>query len=384
MTTPKRPPSDYPFTSEEVSYYSKLLREGKFTEAMERVFIGREKTWEEMLRRGERISIAHLWQQLDRDNPAAVVQGYPGMGKSTLMARLTLHMARCGLGLPDPTMGQPLYTSYPSSSAPVPVLLLLKDYAIELEKALKEAAELPLLSYLKVATDRLHMPGLFEYLYVCLQQGRCLVMLDGLDEVSELDIRKHVKQEIESFILDFRDKGKDSFNRFLVTSRVAGYDVVALSDYLHFTVAELTAKQIEDFLPRWCRASVQRDVFPATGERHEREEAIQREAEVMRRRLSQAIRSHPGAQKLAENPLLLTLLAVMQQNSIVLPERRVELYTVVTKTLLENRNKIKDIEPIPEALAIQRLGPIAYTMQESGNSFARQHDVKETLRAIIQ
>ncbi len=139
------------------------------------------------------------------------------------MARLTLHMARCGLGLPDPTMGQPLYTSYPSSSAPVPVLLLLKDYAIELEKALKEAAELSLLSYLKVVTDRLHMPGLFEYLHACLQQGRCLVMLDGLDEVSELDTRKRVKQEIESFILDFRDKGKDSFNRFLVTSNVMSF-----------------------------------------------------------------------------------------------------------------------------------------------------------------
>jgi predicted NACHT family NTPase len=57
---------------------------------------------------------------------------------------------------------------------------------------------------------------------------------------------------------------------------------------------------------------------------------------------------------------------------------------VVTRTLLENRNLIKNIKPIPEAQAIQRLGPIAYTMQKSGNSFARQRDVKEALRDIIQ
>lgn len=62
----------------------------------------------------------------------------------------------------------------------------------------------------------------------------------------------------------------------------------------------------------------------------------------------------------------------------------VELYTVVTKTLLENRNLAKDLKPIPETQAIQRLGPIAFKMQETENSFARQKEVKAALYEIIK
>lgn len=159
--------------------------------------------------------------------------------------------------------------------------------------------------------------------------------------------------------------------------------MVAFGDYLHFTIAELTPEQIADFLPRWCRASVRRESAGGGQSEQEREEMIDREARQMAERLSAAVEAHPGVRQLAENPLLLVLLAVMHQNSIELPKQRVELYTVVTRTLLENRNLIKNIKPIPEAKAIQRLGPIAYTMQKSGNSFARQRDVKEELKKII-
>jgi predicted NACHT family NTPase len=179
------------------------------------------------LKKGGKVSIAQLWWQLTRNTPVAVIQGYPGMGKSTLMARLTLHMARCGTNQPDPSMGNQLETS---RSSPLPILLLLKDYAIELEKAMAMSADLPLINYLQIAIDRLHIPGLFAFIQTCLEKGRCLIMLDGLDEVSELQTRKRVKQAIETFILDYRDTSQTGFNRFLITSRVAGYDVIAFSD----------------------------------------------------------------------------------------------------------------------------------------------------------
>lgn len=43
----------------------------------------------------QRISLNDLWAGLTRDCPGAVIQGYPGMGKSTLLASLALYMARC-------------------------------------------------------------------------------------------------------------------------------------------------------------------------------------------------------------------------------------------------------------------------------------------------
>ncbi len=378
MFLPKRLPSDYPITREEFTRYREMLKNEQFSEEMERVFLGTEKTWLNILKKGEQINIAEFWQQLTSTTPVAVLQGYPGMGKSTLMARLTLHFARCGSNQLDPSMGNQLE---PPQTTPVPVLLLLKEYAIEVEKALALSSDLSLIDYMKIAIDQFHIPDLFTFIQTCLENGRGLIIFDGLDEVSELNIRKRVKQAIETFILDHRDTSTTHFNRFLITSRVAGYDVITFSDYLHFTIAELTPEQISNFLPRWCRASIQRGA--AFSER-EHEETIIRDAELMARRLSNAVKMHQGVGQLAQNPLLLTLLATMQQNSIELPRQRVELYIVVTRTLLENRNIAKDLQPIPETQAIQRLGPIAFQMQESGNSFARQKDVKASLRETIK
>ncbi len=73
----------------------------------------------------------------------------------------------------------------------------------------------------------------------------------------------------------------------------------------------------------------------------------------------------------------------MQQNSITLPRQRVELYSTVTSTLLENRNIAKNLTPIPEAEAVKRLGPLAFKMQDKGNSFALESDVKQSLTDTI-
>jgi hypothetical protein len=378
MFLPKRLPSDYPITREEFTCYREMLKNGQFSEEMERVFLGTEKTWVNILKKGDQINIVEFWQQLTSTTPVAVIQGYPGMGKSTLMARLTLHFARCGSDQLDPSMGNRLESSH---ATPIPVLLLLKEYAIELEKALALSTDLSLIDYIKIVTDQFHIPDLFAFFQTCLENGRCLIIFDGLDEVSELHIRKRVKQAIETFILDHRDNSTTRFNRFLITSRVAGYDVIAFSDYLHFTIAELTPEQISNFLPRWCLASIQRGTVFA-GREHK--ETVTRDAELMAKRLSNAVKMHQGVGQLAQNPLLLTLLATMQQNSIELPRQRVELYIVVTRTLLESRNIAKDLQPIPETQVIQRLGPIAFQMQESGNSFARQKDVKASLRETIK
>ena len=375
---PKQMSSDYPLSGEEYADYRELLRRGVLTEEMERILIEFEKKWEALYKKDERISIAQLWQSLDRNNPAAVIQGYPGMGKSTLMTRLALHLARLGLNKPDPMMGQPLYQGTPTDSRLLPILLLLKDYATELKRALDISEDLSLLDYVRMVTERISLAGLFPFLQECLNQGRCLIMLDGLDEVSELTLRKQVKQRLRAFILDHRDSSKTCFNRFLITSRVAGYDIVAFADYLHYTIAPLIPEQIQDFLPRWCQASVRQ------GGHSETEEVLAQESHETARKLSAAMQTNQGVRTLAENPLMLTLLAVMQQNSIELPRQRVELYTAVVKTLLENRNLAKELNPIPEALAIQRLGPIAYRMQETENGFARRREVEASLRNTIK
>jgi hypothetical protein len=94
-----RPRTDYPLSDTELEQYRHYLAQRTASSDsglrdLERIIVDAERDWQSVLKQSDRISIADMWQQLTREQPAAVIQGYPGMGKSTLMERLSLHMAR--------------------------------------------------------------------------------------------------------------------------------------------------------------------------------------------------------------------------------------------------------------------------------------------------
>jgi predicted NACHT family NTPase len=233
------------------------------------------------------------------------------MGKSTLMERLTLYMTRRSLGVSDngipghERIGPPL----------IPILLRLGEFAL----ASEELPGLKLEQHLINVLAKFDIAGLDTFMIEqCLKKGRCLVLFDGLDEVSKPGTREQVQVAIKEFIRFYRNTPKES-NRFIITSRIAGYDQDAFPTYAHFTVAELTPKQIDNFLPRWCKANVRRSLRGSIGDANGAEhKEISKEANQRVADLRNAIQGHKAVQELAENPLLLTLLAVMQQNSIVL------------------------------------------------------------------
>lgn len=215
-----------------------------------------------------------------------------------------------------------------------------------------------------------------------LQAGTCFVLFDGLDEVSDPKRREHVQDEIRAFVKKYWTDDEKTFNRFLITSRVAGYDQHAFPDYPHYIIAELSEEQIDAFIPRWCRANVQR-ARNVSASALEQDPALQQEVQRREQELRTALSENQSVRELAENPLLLTLLAVMQQNSIELPRRRVKLYDTVTYTLLENRNIAKKLDTVPVVQALKYLGPLAFQMQDANNSLARLQDVLAALTTAI-
>lgn len=367
---PNRPSTDYPPTDEQLKHIRDTQESEEIDESnqqvLQQVLIEAEKD-RHLFKKNPPISIADLWERLTPKIPAAVIQGYPGMGKSTLMARLTLHMARRCLKQLDPMMDKSL------DPPCIPILLHLREYAHEISKGLS------LSSYLDSELQQRNIPGLTALLQKSLQNGDCLIMFDGLDEVSD-HMRKQVQEAIITFINENSDSSKANFNRFLITSRVAGYQA-PFHNYWHYTIKELTLDQIENFLPRWYHASVLQD-WNSSG-KGDWEEGILLKAEQMTKKLKKAIKGHQGVRLLAENPLLLTVLVIMQQKGIELLKQRVELYTIITRTFLENRNIGKGLEHIPEMQAIERLGPIAYLMQETGSDYVRQKTVMEILSHVI-
>ena len=263
----------------------------------------------------------------------------------------------------------------------IPLLVSLGHYATERSKV----PDLSLRAFLEQELAKFPIPGLPQFIIDQLKAGNCLILLDGLDEVSDQQMRQQVQAAIRTFLLENRDpiEKTSAFNRCLVTSRVAGYDQAAFPGVPHFTIAELTDSQVERFLPRWYQANLRQAREGRTRLHADQQHTLVRDANTLASRLSSAIQEHQGLRDLAENPLLLTLLAVMQQNSIELPRQRVELYQTVTKTLLENRNLARNLPTIPEAQALQRLGPLAFWLQEHSNSFARRSDIETMLRAAI-
>ena len=89
-----------------------------------------------------------------------------------------------------------------------------------------------------------------------LERGNCLVLLDGLDEVASDQLRRRVAKDIRRFIISYTTDSAHArhANRFMITSRIVGYEEGPFRTATHYTLLELTDEQIEHFLMTWCPA----------------------------------------------------------------------------------------------------------------------------------
>ncbi|RLI84279.1 MAG: hypothetical protein DRP01_08220, partial [Archaeoglobales archaeon] len=92
--------------------------------------------------------------------------------------------------------------------------------------------------YVRISEYSEKRNGLFEYiksqrfgkLYEwALKGGKALVLLDGLDEVIDTAVRMRVAEDVRDFVSTFPS------NRFVITSRIVGYEVVRLP-FKHFII----------------------------------------------------------------------------------------------------------------------------------------------------
>src|SRR6266581_1473942 len=150
----------------------------------------------------------------------------------------------------------------------------------------------------------------------------------------------------------------------VVTSRIVGYDEAPLAgrQWRTYTLTDFTRADIEQFVTQWTLAlarSIQGDTEPA------RRAAAQEQHDLL-----QAIFSRPSVERLAANPLLLTILALIKHTGMVLPEQRVKLYELYLQTLIESWNLARSLDqyPVGESLhyeeTIQVLAPLALWLRQ--------------------
>jgi hypothetical protein len=357
-----RPLSDYPLDPSEIA----MLRSGvagRDDREVDAILADAERSWHRLLSKGSRHSLADIWATMTLDSPTLVIQGFPGSGKSTLISRLALFLARRRLGRSDDLADAPVGSA-------VPVVVLLREFA----EARTRDPKMGLSAFISAEAQRWNIDGVAEFLAESLRDGRCVVLMDGLDEISSVGDRRAAHEEITTFIKN-HSGAPGRFNRFVITSRIAGYDQHAFPDATHVTTAEFDIRQIDSFLNQWSKALRQRDPAARTPYAEVVTSDIHAPESRQAERLRELISNHPTLIELAGNPLLLALLVVMQYNDVPVPLRRSEIYRTIVRTMLEDRNYASQLPVVGEQEAIAKLGPLAVDMHESSNSLARRSTV---------
>lgn len=236
------------------------------------------------------------------------VLGAAGSGKTTLARYTALEMAERRW-----------------SRGRLPVLLYLRDHAEDLRAEEPEG-----LARVAVAAPWLRGVVSAEWLERRLARGRCVVLLDGLDEVADTRDRGRVVRWVEDQISRYPD------NVFVVTSRPLGYDGNRLSRADVLQVQRFTGPQIRAFLHAWYRAIEHRS---RQGDPHEIDRTAAEAADDLFRRIG----ARPTLYDLAANPLLLTMIANVHRYRGSLPGSRAALYEEVCHVLLHRRQEAKNL-----------------------------------------
>ncbi|MEM7066053.1 MAG: NACHT domain-containing protein [Cyanobacteria bacterium P01_B01_bin.77] len=276
--------------------------------------------------------------EVARKHPCLAVLGGPGSGKSTFLKKLGLEEL----------------DKKNQEGHLLPVFIELKDFGhepIDLEEYIaRRLSEFGVLQVEKIIEEMLRC-------------GSFLILLDGLDEVSQ----EH-RAEIVKHIKEFSNKNRK--NRFVLSCRIADFNE-SFKDFKRIVIADFDDVRIEDFINNWFQNNIE-----------------------IAKKLWHELQypQHSAVKELARTPLILTFLCLAYESSKVIPPNRSQLYSKALDIILDEWDAEKNIEK-PRVLADLNsareqlmLTQIAYDGFEKGNLFFSKqsiiNDIEEFISAI--
>ena len=267
--------------------------------------------------RGRFISNSHKRKdgiEVANEKQYLMLLGGPGVGKSTFLRKVGLEALKGKDGN--------------FSHKCIPVLLDLKKFTesqIEIETLIIQEFE----------TCGYPCPD--EMTRRALEAGKLLILLDGLDEVPAANVNNVINK-----IGDFVDRY--SQNRFIASCRIAAYKG-GFTRFTEVEMAEFDDAQIEAYIKNW---------FASTPDQYRRQlDAEMGTAQLCWNMLNEW--EHESTKELAQNPLLLTLLCMVYDNSQDFPRNRAALYEDALNIFLKEwaaEKRIRREESISQYLDI--------------------------------
>ena len=282
-------------------------------------------------------------------SPRVVVKGNPGSGKSTLARYIAWALAK---GKTE-VVGT-------SVVARIPILIRAIDFGEALEQQKVGSLE----EYLLTEADRFG-PSIKR----ALVSGNALILIDGLDEVGKPALRARVKERTDDFIAD----PVFAANHVLVTTRIVGYERTGLTGrFQHFTITDLSKEQIQHFILNWY-AAIERET---PGSIDAKSESLQ---------LNDAVNANDSIGKMARNPLLLTIIALIKWQGRTLPEQRVLLYDAAAQTLIKSWPLTQRKVEFDELFIREWLAPIAlHILADRTGDLIDEYSLTTELSKIMQ
>ncbi|MBD1218988.1 MAG: NACHT domain-containing protein [Aphanizomenon flos-aquae Clear-A1] len=270
-----------------------------------------------------------------------MVLGGPGAGKSTFLRKMGLEALKVKKG------------GFKHSC--IPVFIELKRFTsseINIEKFIIEEFRI------------CNFPDPEKFTAKALEQGKLLILLDGLDEVPSQNLNETINQ-IQNFV------DKYDQNRFIASCRTAA----SRGNFRRFSdvaMADFDDEQIQQFINNWFQK--EEDKQAKTGDKC---------WELLQKPENQA------AKELAHTPLLLTFLCLVYDRSQNFPNNRSVLYKNALRILLEEWAAEKRIlrDEIYQGLHTELeevlLSKIAYTGFASNRLFFSQSEIVDQIKTFL-
>ena len=211
-----------------------------------------------------------------------VILGAPGAGKTTLLKYLALKACKENIEKQERIR--------------VPIPITLREF-LESNKGLRQ--------YMDSVFEKYGFPEAKQLVEKDLKAGKCFLLLDGFDELAERKNQEKVAKEIHDFIETYHTC------RVVVTSRIAGYHD-ELPGFTRLEVMPFDQDQIKQFIENWFGES---DSSRAAS-------------------MSKAVMKNDNIRALAQNPLMIAIIAVIYEEDRELPQRRADLYKRAVEVLL--------------------------------------------------